>query len=46
MLTNDLRWSLKLHHVVVIVATTYFMWLLNDYADIAALRWYVIFVTL
>ena len=42
MLTNQLRWSLKLHHIVVIIATTYFMLILDDYADLASLRWYVL----
>ena len=44
MITNDLRWSLKLHHIVDIITTTYFMWILDDYADLAALRWYMLFV--
>eukprot|EP01084_Bolivina_argentea_P141962 249429_1 len=38
MLTNSLRWSLKLHHMVVIFATCYFMWMLDDFADLAAFR--------
>eukprot|EP01084_Bolivina_argentea_P141961 249427_1 len=38
MLTNSLRWSLKLHHMVIIFAACYFIWILDDFADLAVLR--------
>ena len=44
MLTNKLRWSLKLHHSVVIVTAMYYQLLLDGHADIASLRWSVFFV--
>eukprot|EP01084_Bolivina_argentea_P089999 162238_1 len=38
MVTNKLRWSLQLHHIVTIFIGCFFQFLMNDFVDFAALR--------